>query len=473
MNTAAQYGMMNLNQEEKGNTWYREAAFYHIFPLGLLGCETFNPQDGIIHHRLSALSSLIPYLHRLGITGVLLGPVFRSVKHGYDTLDYYCIDERLGDDDDLRRFIDDCHSAGIRVMLDGVFNHVGRGFWAFTDLCRNRENSPYKSWFCNVRFDRNNGHNDGFCYDSWEGHDELVKLNLEHPDVKNHLLGAVSGWIDCLHIDGIRLDAADCLSPNFIRDLRKHCLARRSDFYLMGEVIHGDYRQWANAEMLHGTTDYEVYKGLWSSHNDANYHEIAYSLRRQFGSGGIYNGLDHFQFVDNHDVIRAASVLRNPTHIFPLYAMLMTIPGIPAIYYGSEWGCRATKGTGFDADKPIRPCYDCSALTRGEIPATDTHSQDLWNAIQRLIRIRRSTLPLTRGNYEQLAVESQMMAFKRSYGNETIICAITSETNSRTISLQVPAGNYEDILNGGIFDAQNGCLQLPLCPLWARILRKV
>ena len=371
-----------LNTSASQYHWFNDAVIYHIYPLGMLGCEEFN-DDGEIRHRLPQISTLIPHLQTLGINAIYFGPVFESTRHGYDTKDYFHIDRRLGDDQDFTNLVQSLHRAGIRVIVDAVFNHTGTEFWGFKEVSEYGDMARTRYWFKNLRFDRNHH----LQYDTWEGHKELVKLDLMNPDVRQHLFDAVAWWIKEFDIDGLRLDAADCLEPDFIRALRKFTQSQKNDFILFGEVIHGDYRQWANPEMLHGTTNYEAYKGLWSSHNDANFHEIAYSLNRQFGAGGIYNNLSMYSFVDNHDVDRVSSKLKSPLSLYSLYALMFCMPGTPSIYYGSEWGITGKRTHGYNADLAIRPAISPQDLQTGHVDKS-IESASLFNAISRFSKIR-------------------------------------------------------------------------------------
>ena len=186
-----------------------------------------------------------------------------SPIHGYDTRDYRKIDCRLGTNEDFQEVCQALHEAGIRVVLDGVFNHVGRGFWAFRDVQEKREASPYKDWF-HINFGGNSGYNDGFWYEGWEGHFELVKLNLQNPAVVDYLLDCVCFWMDEFNIDGLRLDVAYLLDENFMRRLHSTVKSRDEGFFLLGEMIHGDYKRIVNLEMLDSATNYECYKGAFT-----------------------------------------------------------------------------------------------------------------------------------------------------------------------------------------------------------------
>ena len=318
--------------------WYDEAVFYHIYPLGLTGAPRVNDQEETIH-RMRDLFSWIDHLKKLGVTAIYIGPLFESTTHGYDTRDYKKVDRRLGDNEDFKEFVKRSHEAGIRVVVDGVFNHTGREFFAFKDIQQNRERSLYCSWYKGVNFGWNSPYNDGFGYEAWRNCFELVNLNLWEPAVKNYLYDVIRFWIHEFDIDGIRLDCADCLDFEFMKEMRRITAAEKEDFWLMGEVIHGDYARWANDDVLHSVTNYELHKGLYSGHNDHNYFEIAHTIRREFDeNSGIYKGRKLYSFVDNHDVDRIASKLNDKRNLIPVYTLLYTLPGIPSIYYGSEWG---------------------------------------------------------------------------------------------------------------------------------------
>jgi cyclomaltodextrinase / maltogenic alpha-amylase / neopullulanase len=240
----------------------------------------------------------------------------------------------------------------------------------------------------------------------------------------------------------------------------------RSDFWLMGEVVHGDYKRWANPLHLDSVTNYECYKGLYSSLNDKNYFEIAYALNRQFGEGGIYRQLPLYAFVDNHDVDRVASLLQKKEYLFPLHILLFSMPGVPSIYYGSEWGVEGKRLNNSDA--PLRPNLD--------LPAAGTQSInfDLARAISRLARIRQNHTALSEGDYQTLHTNAQQYVFSRQKDGEKIIVALNSaaEKTSLTLSLPEQNGRAEDLLNPGEwFNIEKGKITLPLYSCWGRILK--
>lgn len=447
--------------------WSNEAVFYHIYPLGLTGAPERNDFFQQPVPRLDQLHAWIAHLKKLGVNALYLGPLFESTAHGYDTADYYHVDRRLGTDETLTTLSAALHANGIRLVLDGVFNHVGRDFWAFRDVQARGWDSPYRDWFCNLRFDGRSPHGDPFMYEGWAGHYDLVKLNLWNPEVREHLLGAVAYWMDTFAIDGLRLDAADVIEADFLKTLAAFCKARRSDFWLMGEIVHGDYCRLANSQMLDSVTNYECYKGLYSSLADKNYFEIAYALNRQFGEGGVYRNLALYNFVDNHDVNRAASNLPDPAYLYPLYCLLFTMPGVPSIYYGSEWGLEARRTARSDA--ALRP-----HLNLGTMPQITAHPR-LADDIARLAAVRKAFPALHHGEYCQLHVASQQLAFARFTDHEHLVILLNAADKPALLEVNVPANviGAIDVLNHGErFTVRNGRLRVEqVYPHWARILK--
>jgi len=336
------------------------------------------------------------------------------------------VDRRLGTNGEFADFVAECHNRGIRVVLDAVFNHVGRDFWAFRDIIMNRERSRYAGWF-NINFSGNSNYNDGFWYEGWEGHFELVKLNLSNPDVKNHILNAVKMWIEDMGIDGLRLDVAYLLPHDFMRGLCQFCRGKKPDFWVLGEALHGDYGNLIDNGSIDSVTNYECYKGIFSSFNSANMFEIAYSLNRQFGSDywTLYKNRHLFNFVDNHDVTRIATILKQPLHLPPVYTLLFTMPGIPCIYYGSEWGITGDKK---DGDNSLRPQIDTPEWNK------------LSDHIAMLSKIHRENKCLTHGAYKQLHLTNSQLVFERSLGSERVIVAINIAPDDYSANFNANAG---------------------------------
>ena len=273
-------------------TWYEKAVFYHMYPLGMTGAPLENNPEAPVAHRFEELDKWIPHMKELGCTALYIGPLFESSSHGYDTRDYRLTDRRLGDNEDFIQFVTLCHQAGIRVVVDGLFNHTGREFFAFRDIQEKREHSPYCSWYKGVNFGWDSPFHDGFGYEAWQGHYELPCLNLQNPEVKQYLFDVIRFWIDTFDIDGIRLDCANVMDFQFMKEMRAATAPMKKDFWLMGEVIHGEYSRWVNDEMLHSVTNYELHKSLYSGLNDHNFFEIAHNVRRLQNIGaGLYTFL--------------------------------------------------------------------------------------------------------------------------------------------------------------------------------------
>jgi cyclomaltodextrinase / maltogenic alpha-amylase / neopullulanase len=422
--------------------WAVDSIFYAIYPLGFCGAPEHNDFASPAVNRLSKIASWAAHLQKMGVNAVYLGPVFESSSHGYDTADYFRVDCRLGDNAALSELASGFHRNGMRLILDGVFNHVGRDFWAFQDVLKYGPQSAFCSWFQGLNFEKRSPYNDPFTYESWNGYYELVKLNLSNPAVKDYLFQAVAMWMREFQIDGLRLDTADCLELDFLKDLAAFCHSRQPDFWLMGETIHGDYRRWVNPQMLDSVTNYEGYKGLYSSHVDKNYFEIAYSLNRQFGKNGIYRGLALYNFADNHDVNRVASSLTNPAHLHPLYCLLFTMPGIPSIYYGSEWGLEGRKIDG--RDQPLRPSLDLASASQS------SPHPELAELIAHLAQIRHNSPALRYGNYRQLFVSHEQLAFARQASGESVLVLVNASERSVSFDLEIPPGcssRLVDLLN--------------------------
>lgn len=445
-----------------------DAFVYHLYPLGVLGAPARNDFAAAPVQRLDGLLPWLDSAAQLGATALYVGPVFESTAHGYDTADYYHVDRRLGDDAAFAAFSEQVHRHGMKLLLDGVFHHVGRDFWAFRDVLASPEASRYRDWFY-LDPNRPSLYGDPFSYQGWRGHFDLVKLNVQHPDVKRHLFDAVRSWVERFQIDGLRLDAADVLDREFQSELAQVSRGLRADFWLIGEVIHGDYRRWVGPGRLDSVTNYELYKGLYSSHNDANYFEVAHSLARQFGPNGMYAGMPLYTFADNHDVDRIASRLKESNDIYPLHILLFTVPGVPSIYYGSEWGVLGRKTSGSDA--PLRPALTPSAA------ASSGAKPDLRASVLRLAALRQTLPALRRGAYHELAVASQQFAFERFTDDQRIVIAVNSSAQSCELRLKLPGstpGQLLDLLDAErSFAVRDGQVVLPLPAQSGRILRHV
>ena len=459
--------------------WAFDATFYQIYPLGFCGAPRVNETEPSTEPATAVeptpasdsadapapilkIADWADYLQKLGIGAVILNPVFESDSHGYDTRDLTRIDHRLGTNADFATVCAALHERGIHVVLDAVLNHVGRGFWAFQDVRARRWDSPYRDWFC-INFDGNSAYDDGFWYEGWEGHFELVKLNLRNPAVVDYLLQCVRGWREEFGIDGLRLDVAYSLDHDFLR--RLHGLSRElapdGDFVLIGETLHGDYNQLVNPKMLDSCTNYECYKGLYSALNSHNMFEIAHSLHRQFGADPwcIYQGKHLLSFADNHDVTRLASILTDPACVRPAYGLLFGMPGIPCLYYGSEWGATGIKGAHDDFD--LRPSFAAP------------EPNELTVYLERLIAARtgraegvptedaaRAGHALCHGGYRNVHIASEQLLFERTCNGARVLVAVNAAATQATVAAGELNGTFIDLLDNGAAVELTGSLDL-------------
>lgn len=458
--------------------WLDSSVFYQIYPLGFCGApsengwddsNTWNQQCAPVN-RIHKVIDWIPHLKKLGVNAIYFAPVFQSDSHGYDTRDYYTIDSRLGSNEDFAHVCDALHAEGIRVVLDGVFNHVGRGFWAFRDVLKNKQQSPYKDWFY-IDWNGNNEFNDGFSYKDWEGANKLVKLNLQNQQVQSHIYGAIDKWVDQFKIDGLRLDVAYMIDKSFLEELRENAVNiqvqnRCGDFALIGEIVTDDYRTLiGNASdgkpLLHSCTDYELYKGIYSSLNEKNFYELDYSCNRLFAENGISSGKPLMNFLDNHDVARIASVIHDKADLPLAYTLLFTLPGYPCLYYGSEWGAEGEKKFG---DKEIRACFD------------KPEWNELTSRIALLSKIRSERKELHSGTYHTVYLSNGQLIFTYHSTDSNTQSTILVAVNVLPQEVSIPQtggalygklldagalrGEFVDLLSGTSFSL-NGSMTLP------------
>ncbi|RHB34788.1 alpha-amylase [Enterocloster aldenensis] len=434
------------------STWYERGVFYHMYPLGMTGAPRHNDATEVTN-RFAELLQWILHIRSLGCNAIYIGPLFESTSHGYDTRDYKLVDRRLGDNESFKDFVKQCHDSGIRVVVDGVFNHTGREFFAFKDIQEKKWDSPYKDWYKGVNFDWQGPCGDPFGYDAWQGHFELPCLNLFNPAVRSYLFDVIRFWVDEFDIDGIRLDCANVLDFNFMKEMRQETARMKEDFWLMGEVIHGDYSRWVNPQMLHSVTNYELHKSLYSGFNDHNFFEIAHNVRRLEAIGRQL-----YTFVDNHDEDRIASKLKLKEHLIPIYLCLFTLPGIPSIYYGGEWGVEGKRTS--TSDEALRPAIPISQ--------SDERNCELTQFIRAVGRIHDENEEFHGGRYQELLLTNRQYAFARHGADSVIITAVNNDGNDVEIDVPVPIPAKEavDLLEDGpgrsILPVANGKVHIKL-----------
>lgn len=443
--------------------WFDNAIFYHVYPLGALGAlSNKEPTETKGYTRLAELKTWLPHLVDLGINALYLGPVFSSDYHGYDTKDYTLVDPRLGTNADLKDLVESFHANGIKIILDAVFNHSGRNFFAFQNIKEQGSQAQFKSWYKNLDFSRQSPQGDNFSYESWAGCYDLVKFNLGESEVQNYLITCALNWIKDFNIDGLRLDAADVMDTAFMKNLSLACKKEKEDFYLMGEIVHGDYNRLLIDSGLDSVTNYECYKGLWSSCNDLNCFEIAHSLKRQFGSGGIFEGRNLYSFADNHDVDRVASSLKDKAKLHPLYILLFTMPGTPSIYYASEF---AKTGKRTQEDEMLRPYFNPNKVL-------EERDCSVFNTIKRLANIRKNEAGFSKPSYKELSVTNSSLAFARS--DLLVTVNILDKVQNVQIALNSAFSKeskvYDVLNNEYLIIGKDG--SVPVYSNWGRILKR-
>ncbi len=328
--------------------WSEHAICWHVYPLGFLGAPIRDvPPDYTPTRRLRDLVPWLDYLVELGANALLLGPIFASSSHGYDTVDFHRIDPRLGDDEDFDILVRECHDRGIRIALDGVFNHVGSQYAAYREALAAGPDSPQAALF-RIDFDASGGPSS----DVFEGHGDLVELDHSSPAVADLVVDVMSHWTR-RGVDGWRLDAAYAVDPAFWAGVLPRVREVRDDLFVYGEVIHGDYTALVEQSGWDSLTQYELWKAIWSSLKDPNLFELEHALGRH------QEFVAHFSpvtFVGNHDVTRIASQV-GPAKAVLAVTALMTLPGIPSVYYGDELALTGVKEERFGGDDAIRPAY--------------------------------------------------------------------------------------------------------------------
>ena len=412
-------------------TWERHAIWWQVYPLGALGAEaTSDRAPRAVQHRLPRLVRWLDHAVRLGASGVALGPVFASESHGYDTTDPFRIDPRLGDDADFDDLVRAAHDRGLRLLLDGVFNHVGRSFGPFRAALDGGPGSPEAGWFrLHWRADGSAGEPDVF-----EGHTGLVALNHDHPAVVDHVARVMNHWLD-RGADGWRLDAAYAVPTRFWSEVLPRVRQRHADCYVVGEVIHGDYRRIVAESGMDAVTQYELWKAIWSSLNDRNLFELAWAMERH---DELLADFVPLTFLGNHDVTRIASRLTDPRHLPHALAVLMTVAGTPSVYYGDELGWRAVKEERLGGDDAIRPALP----ELPDEPAPD--SAAVLALHQELIGLRRRHDWLHRARARVVHLQNRSMVYASEAEGRTVLTALNLDDASGVL----PAPDAVSVLAG-------------------------
>lgn len=349
-------------------TWVDDSIWWHTYPLGLGGAPIRDEHSPA--PRLRAVTDRLDHVISLGANGLLLGPIFASATHGYDTTDHFRIDDRLGDQQDFDDLIAACRERGIRVVLDGVFSHVDAGHPAVPGLqAHEKDGSPAV----------------------FEGHGSLLRLDHSLPATVDLVADVMNHWCD-LGVDGWRLDAAYSVDTAFWPQVLPRVRERHPEVWIVGEVLHGDYAAFVHDSGVDSVTEYELWKAIWSGLSEKNLFELDWTLRRH---NALLDTFVPQTFVGNHDVTRITSTLGPDGAVLAL-AILMTVGGIPSIYYGDELGLTGVKEQRLGGDDAVRPTWPT-------VPGPDADAmfhahQDLIGLRRRhpwLVRARTSCLDLT------------------------------------------------------------------------------
>ncbi|MHB9862776.1 alpha-amylase family protein [Streptomyces sp. YIM S03343] len=423
-------------------TWSDHAIWWHVYPLGFLGAEREAlPPGEPPRHRLPVLADWLDHLVRLGCNGLALGPVFAAETHGYDTVDHFRIDPRLGTEDDLTELVERASARGVRVLLDGVFNHVGRSFGPFADVVRRGAASPYADWFVP----------EGDDFRTFEGHRRLVALNHAHPAVADHVTAVLGHWLE-RGVSGWRLDAAYAVPREFWRTVTDRVRARYPQAWFSGEVIHGDYAAYVTEGGLDSVTQYELWKAIWSSLNDTNPHELAWALKRHNGLLGTFAPQT---FVGNHDVTRIASRLREPRHLAHALTVLFTVGGIPSVYAGDERAWRGVKEDRAGGDDAVRPAFPAGPEDLGPDGLT------VERLHQTLVGIRRRNAWLVRAATSVHSLGNALITYTLTDPATGAAVAVGLNFGTSPVTGSVPAAPWAHAAGEGAVDAGSGTVSLP------------
>ena len=408
-------GMTTRRAGEPG--WVQDAIWWHVYPLGFVGAEPSAEPGRPVRHRLGHLAGWLDHAVELGASGLALGPVFASETHGYDTTDHLQVDSRLGDDGDLDALFAACRARGLRVLLDGVFNHVGRGHPAFQAVLERGPAAATASWF-RLRWP---GGPETWTpgtvpeHEDFEGHQHLVALDHRSPAVLDHVVEVMTHWLD-RGADGWRLDAAYAVPPSFWAQVVGRVREQHPDAYLMGEVIHGDYAAFVDGAGIHAATQYELWKAVWSSLNDGNFFELDAALRRHDGF------LEHFvpyTFLGNHDVTRIASRLADDRHLAHALVVLFTTAGTPAVYAGDEHAFRGVKEDRVGGDDAVRPRFP---VLPGDLSPVGLPTYHLHRA---LIGLRRRHRWLHTARTTTVHLSNEQLVYEVAGGAERLLVALS------------------------------------------------
>lgn len=430
--------------------WVEHVIWWQVYPLGFVGAFPAEQVPGPEEHRLRRIVEWFDHAITLGASGIALGPIFASRTHGYDTADHYRIDPRLGDDADFDYLVAEAHRRGLRILLDGVFNHVGIDFPRYREASRNESSA---GWFRGRP-----GH-----FHAFEGHGDLITLNHDNPEVADYAVDVMAHWLR-RGVDGWRLDAAYAVPPLFWATVLPKVRERHPDAWFLGELIHGDYSAVVGNAGFDSATQYELWKAIWSSLNDGNFYELDWALQRHNDFLATFAPLT---FIGNHDVTRIATQLENAEHLAHALAILMTVGGIPSVYAGDELGSHGVKEERFGGDDEVRPEF-------GAPPAQpDSRGAQVWALHQYLIGLRRRHPWLHQATTTALRLDNRRYVYETRQGDEALIVALNIDATPLHVALTEFGVGSAQIIAGNAAPAQDIVDAVDVEPHGWRILRPI
>ena len=425
--------------------WVRDAVFYQIFPDRFRNGDVSNdppgtrPWGGLPDRKstfggdLNGILEKLDYLEDLGVTALYLTPIFKAPSnHKYDTEDYFQVDPAFGSDETLRELVAALHARGMRIVLDGVFNHCGERHPFFRDVCQQGKASPYWDWFTiwGDRVVREPTPN----YACWAGVPSMPEWNHRNPKVREYLLSVVRHWLSEYQIDGWRLDTVDYLPPDFVRDIYRTVKRANPDAYVLGEVM-GIATSWFKYEALDGVMHYKLWEGLvnffaegaWDAGRFAGY------VRSLLRSYPLENSYACYTLLGSHDKPRFLTLCDgDKRRLLLATAFLFSFPGAPAIYYGDEVGLEG-------GEDP-----DC----RRPFPwAEERWDREILETVRRLVRIRRDSPALRRGDFVLVAARGRLLSFLRLSEGEEVLVALNAGEQDANAALPSP-GPWRDLFTG-------------------------
>lgn len=430
--------------------WTGHVIWWQVYPLGFAGAFPAEQLPVPGEHRLRRIADWFDHAVELGTSGIALGPIFAARTHGYDTTDHFHIDPRLGDDADFDYLVEQARRRGLRILLDGVFNHVGTGFPRYRQAL---QSDTAAHWFRGRRG----------AFHTFEGHPELVTLNHDNPEVAAYTVDVMTHWLR-RGADGWRLDAAYAVPQPFWTDVLAKVRYAHPDAWFVGELIHGDYAAAVRDAGFDSATQYELWKAIWSSLNDANFYELDWALQRH---STFLAGFAPLTFVGNHDVTRIASRLEHPDHLAQALVILMTVGGVPSLYAGDEFGYRGVKEDRAGGDDAVRPEFGAPPA-RPDERGTEIHALHRY-----LIGLRRRYPWLHAATTTALRLDNRHYVYQTGHGNEALLVALNADDDPLHVALPELGVAAADVVAGTAAPPQQVVAEVTVEPHGWRVLHPV